>query len=259
MTLQQFIDKYNGKYLEAYDPTNLNQCYDLVTQWARDIGLKPPMTMYAYQIYDNPPTGWTKVENTPDAIPKAGDIIVWSKNFNGTAGHTAVAVSGNLNNFVAFSQNDPLGSPCVLKTYSYNYVRGWLTPLTVTDTNMDSKKAIQFDRVLNYLKEKGYVADNDSNHYLDGEFLDLIKKLYDDYKSNSKRAGKWDTLCNKVYGPVDSNSKTPDGVYETIKLSVRPDIARIQELEKFLAECELKCQQQKPKLIAKIIELLNTL
>lgn len=125
--------------------------------------------------------------------------------------------------------------------------------------NNDSKKAIQFDRVLNYLKDKGYIADNDSNKYLDGEFLDLIKKLYDDYKSNSKRAGKWDTLCNKVYGPVDSNSKTPDGVYETIKLSVRPDIARIQELEKQLEVLQKKHNEYKEELLTKIKNYLTTI
>ena len=55
MTLQEFVTKYNNKYLEAYDPSNLNQCYDVVTAWAKNLGLAAPMTMYAYQIYDTPP------------------------------------------------------------------------------------------------------------------------------------------------------------------------------------------------------------
>lgn len=109
--------------------------------------------------------------------------------------------------------------------------------------NMDSKKAGQFDTVLNFLKDKGYITDNDSRNYLEGQFLTLINKLYEDYKSQKGRAGKWDNVCNKVYGPIDSRTITPPQLIEEVRK----------------ADCKQECQKQKQGLIAKIIELLKSL
>jgi len=90
--LDEFIIKWNGKFLEAYDASNLNQCYDLITAWANYIGLPAPMTLYAYQIYDACPQGWTRKQNNATAKPEAGAIVVWMKGYGGgVAGHTAVA------------------------------------------------------------------------------------------------------------------------------------------------------------------------
>jgi hypothetical protein len=132
----QFFTKWNGKFLESYDSSNLNQCYDLVTEWSKTIGLAPPMTLYAYQIYVSHPDTYTTIPNTPTGVPECGDIIVWGKDFNGGAGHTGVATGkGDINNFECFVQNDPLGSSCHLKTYNYNNVTGWLRPkIENTDT-----------------------------------------------------------------------------------------------------------------------------
>lgn len=109
--------------------------------------------------------------------------------------------------------------------------------------NTDSKKAGQFDTVLNFLKDKGYITDNDSRNYLEGQFLDLIMKLYEDLRNNRKRAGKWDNVCNKVYGPIDSRTITPPQLIEEVRK----------------ADCKQECQKQKQGLIAKIIELLKSL
>ena len=259
MTLKEFVDKYEGKYVD-WDKYYGAQCVDLYDFYCKEVlGAPIHYVTGAKDIWDNyPKEHFTKIPNTPDGIPTPGSVMIWGREY-GPWGHVAIVISADVNRFKVLSQNDPVDTPTQIRDYNYNYVLGWLKPLSVQISNMDSKKAIQFDRVLNYLKEKGYIADNDSNKYLDGEFLDLIMKLYDDYKSNSSRAGKWDTICNKVYGPVDSNSKNPDGVYETIKLSVKPDTARIKELEKLLAECEVKCQQQLEEIKKKILALLNTL
>jgi len=125
--------------------------------------------------------------------------------------------------------------------------------------NNDVKKAVQFDRVLNHLKEKGYISDNDSNKYLDGQFLDLIMRLYEELSNNKKRAGKWDTICNKVYGPTDSNSKTPDGVYNEIQKSVQVDMAQIKELETKLKALQTEFNELKQVLITKIKNYLDTI
>lgn len=97
MTFEQFINKWNGKYVERYDPSNVNQCIDLVLQYIDEVcGLGNLIPLGIVRAYDL----WTKNHklkpycsyhtNEPTAIPHAGDIIVWSSKY-GPDGHTAVA------------------------------------------------------------------------------------------------------------------------------------------------------------------------
>lgn len=143
MTHKQFIDKWNNKYLERVDSSNLNQCFDLAIAYAMDV-LGLPINvfsglMYAYQIYSNPTkiagTNFDFIKNQAYAIPKQGDIIVWKKTYNGTAGHVAVVDTADLNYFRAFSQNDPIGSKCHIKAYNYAHVDGWLRKIGTSDND----------------------------------------------------------------------------------------------------------------------------
>ncbi|MEM4711395.1 MAG: CHAP domain-containing protein [Candidatus Woesearchaeota archaeon] len=137
--LKNFISKWLNKYLEVVDATNKNQCFDLVVGWCDELGIPRVFPhLYAYQIYtvdtEDKKKYFDKIPNTADAYPQAGDIVVWAKAYNGTAGHTAVATGLHQTQgkstdwFEAFSQNDPINSPCILKKYSYNNVLGWLRP-----------------------------------------------------------------------------------------------------------------------------------
>lgn len=93
--------------------------------------------------------------------------------------------------------------------------------LPITPPNMnDQKKAVQFDQTLNFLKDKGYITDNDSNHYLDWQFFTLMQKLYGDLESNRGRAGKWDGLCIKAGLTGDSNAVTVDELYNKLKSGI---------------------------------------
>lgn len=132
--LDDFINKNYGKYVEVYDPTNKNQCFDLILAWIQELGLGdivPLGVVHAYQLYSMPTKkikdNFTLHANTSTAVPRAGDIIVWNSNY-GRSGHTAVFMDGDVNNFRVFSQNDPLGTPSLIKKYNYNYVSGWLRP-----------------------------------------------------------------------------------------------------------------------------------
>ena len=134
MTFDDFLNQNNNKYVEAVDPTNPYQCFDLVVAWCIALGLPQNIfagLLYAYQIF-NPSTSlaanhFDYILNTTDAIPQKGDIIVWSKSFNGTAGHTAISTGkGDINTFECLEQNDPIGSNSHLKTYNYDCVIGWL-------------------------------------------------------------------------------------------------------------------------------------
>lgn len=133
-----FFDKYNNKFVERWDVSNLNQCADLMVAWLQELGLSgliPLGFVYAYELWTKTPTKllpyFERILNTTDAIPQVGDIVIWSNNY-GSAGHVAISngeakvENKSTDWFRAFSQNDPLKSPSVLKTYSFNYVYGWL-------------------------------------------------------------------------------------------------------------------------------------
>lgn len=133
-TLTDFIAKWNNKYVEVVDPTNYAQCFDEVLQWCVELGIPKnvfPFT-YAYQIYTNfgglQATYFDRIYNSPDAVPKEGDILVWGNNYNYAGGHTGIYKSGDVWNVNAFIQNDPIKTPCHMKTYNYNYILGWLHP-----------------------------------------------------------------------------------------------------------------------------------
>lgn len=132
---QMLVDHLNRKW-EVVDPTNPNQCFDLVVGWSDLLGLPRSFQhLFAYQIFTNP-TELTRqhyelIPNTPLGVPKRGDIMVWSQNY-GPAGHTAVINTASLLSFEAFSQNDPVGSVCILKRYNYNSTLGWLRPKLAT-------------------------------------------------------------------------------------------------------------------------------
>lgn len=151
MTLNDFVSKYNNTYVEVVDPTNKNQCMDLVIRYCMDVlGTDSRIfagLLYAYQIFENPTESTSKkfdfIKNTAFGVPKAGDIIVWSKGYNNTAGHTAIVTEASISSFKAFAQNDPIGSRCIIKTYMYNNILGWLRQVTPSEPLEDIEKLKQ--------------------------------------------------------------------------------------------------------------------
>lgn len=133
---------------------------------------------------------------------------MWSGSKPGTggAGHVAIATGvGDTNTFQAFSQNDPTGSPSVLKTYNYSYVLG-VQRLKVTQTIMnDTKKAVQFDRILTFLKSQGYIASDNSSEYLENDrVVELVKGLWADRIVDRPKASNWDRIVLKAGLPANA-------------------------------------------------------
>lgn len=140
MTFQTFLETYNGKRNVGNTTENKGECVGLSMVWVNELGL-PHIWGHAKDLLANADEKFfEKILNTPDAVPKEGDIIVWGKSFNGTYGHTGIATSkGDVNTFECFEQNDPVGSNCHLKTYNYKAVIGWLRP---------SQKFVQTDNII---------------------------------------------------------------------------------------------------------------
>lgn len=135
MTFDDYFKKYNGKYIDfdgAYGVT----CFDLANDYAQKVlGAKPFVGLYAWQIfvdYNKQPDKdkFTKIVNTPDFVPKKGDIIVWAKSLNGDAGHVAVCTGeGTTTWFKCYEQNwYGKGDACTKLQHNYDHILGVLRP-----------------------------------------------------------------------------------------------------------------------------------
>jgi hypothetical protein len=125
-TLSQFIADNNGKHIEEVDPSAFNQCKDVAQRYIKEVwGLAYLPFGNAYNMFALAQSDlYDKVINSYFAIPKAGDVIVWGQKL-GQYGHIGIVTSANLFWFNCFEQNDPLGSVCHVKRYSYYGVIGW--------------------------------------------------------------------------------------------------------------------------------------
>lgn len=258
--LKDFINKWINKGGVGNTPENKGQCVGLVCVWVDELGLDH-IWGNAKDLWKNyNPNQFDFVLNTADAYPIAGDIIVWNENMGGGFGHTAIATGKNNGDaFEVLEQNNPTGAGVRLHTYrNYANVIGWLKlKLKVEENNMDIKKAVQFDRVLNFLKDKGYITDNDSRHYLEGEFLELIKGFYEDYRSQRERAHLWDKAVNLAYlAPTDSKKVTPEMLKTQFQSAVAGKNEKLAE-ELASAKKELEAVTKKYyKLLSDITNLL---
>jgi hypothetical protein len=213
--LKDFINKWINKGGVGNTPENKGQCVGLVCVWINELGLDH-IWGNAKDLWKNyNPNQFDFVLNTPDAYPIAGDIIVWNENMGGGYGHTAIATGVNQTEgkstdwFEAFSQNDPLGSPCILKKYSYNNVIGFIRPkkelvklddyyLGINLNNKDSIKVCveMWDRVVNK-KEFIEKKEVDNNYVLKSDYQNLQNQL----------SQKDDTIKNLNQQIKDLNAK----------------------------------------------------
>lgn len=133
MTLDQFIAKYNGKYID-FDGHYGPQCVDLMRQYVKEVyGLNPyviPAAGSAKQIYLNFKNNefFHKVPNTITGVPNKGDIVFWGwyPFVTGWAGHVSIFSAGDAKKFISFDQNYPTGSFCRYYNHDYRGVMGWL-------------------------------------------------------------------------------------------------------------------------------------
>ena len=131
MTPQQFFSKYNYKPIN-YDNALGFQCMDLYHQYVSEVlpGYPhPPAKGAAWLIGALPSTHYEWIANTPLAVPKEGDILLWGTKAGGGYGHVAIYSHGNLFSFTSFDQNWPVGSYCHFQGHNYfGDLKGWYRP-----------------------------------------------------------------------------------------------------------------------------------
>lgn len=137
----------DGSHTYICDNYKVHNCFDLANDYAvKVIGAKPFVGMYAYEIYTNfanQPSKdmYTRIANTPEFVPQKGDIIVWSKALNGTAGHVAVCDGvGDTTYFYSYEENwDGMNHPTERVKHNYNYILGVLRPKDQSRIKTNSK------------------------------------------------------------------------------------------------------------------------
>ena len=165
-TLLQFIADLNGKGNIGNTPENKGECVGLAFAWILNLG-QSHFYGHAKDLYANAPSSeYTKIKNSPDVYPIAGDIPVWDKSVGGGFGHIAVVIGSNKadDSFTVIEQNNPLNAPCRVHTYTnWKGVIGWLRPKNLpTDTTEALEAKIEELRVQReeYRKEISILQDN---------------------------------------------------------------------------------------------------
>jgi hypothetical protein len=207
MTFQEFLEKYNGKYID-FDGTYGPQCMDLLHQYVVEVlGLTDPRILAApaakdlYNNFDNifGKEYFERIPNTPDGVPQEGDIVLWGYN---PYGHVAIFVEGNVNSFRSFDQNYPVGSPCHIQNHNYNNVLGWLRFNQTVKVTLDSKtfenlvrKGTIYDQILQKLN----ITDNQDIVLAEIEkFLKYEDALYEKQKQIDTDKGTIEKLQSQL-------------------------------------------------------------
>jgi len=189
MTFQQFLTKWNGKYCEVAGSSNAqNQCVDLANAYIRDVlGLPIIEWTNAIDFPSKAGANYDYILNTPDGVPKEGDLVIWGGT---TAGHIAVFVEGDANTFRSFDQNYPVGSPCHVQGHTYANVLGWLHCKVANSQNLEeelTKVREERDRNWNYFVAVCDALGVGANKDLAVEEAKKLVALEDKYNEKDKQ------------------------------------------------------------------------
>lgn len=191
MNLSDFIKNNDGKGLD-FDGAFGFQCMDLMHFYCKDVlgiadgkVLAAPTAAQVFSNFANIKGNelFDKIDNTPDGVPQAGDIMFWNTSV-GSAGHVAVFISGNANSFKSFDQNWPVGSKCHVQDHTYKGVAGWLRKKegNMADTVTISSK--QFTELVQKATQWDTTADALNIDRLDQGGGQKVVKTINDLKSS---------------------------------------------------------------------------
>lgn len=229
MTLPQFRKKYLGTQVEyhSFDPNAKYQCVDLVNQYIDEVlRLSPIIGTNAKDF----PKNYNKedfeyIKNTPTALPKAGDIMIWNGRAGGGYGHVAIFLNGDLNRFNSLDQNFS-ALRVTDENHTYTNVSGWLRSKLVVDAEVSIDKALPenvFNSVIELitLEQLGRVTRKDSIDTILGKYIEDIRawdtqeKKYK--KTQSDQQARIDNLVNEKPKEVKEMIVNKDALKESLK------------------------------------------
>ena len=206
MTYKQFKDKWIGKPVD-FDNFYGAQCVDVYRMYCKEVldipqspsvkGAKNIWTTYLKEHFE-------RISNTPLALPKQGDVIIWDV---GTYGHVGICEKATLLTVTCFEENwTELDGSGVseIRRHNYNNVLGWLSPSGIISEMTDDER-----RTLQFLKEnnagehnvrEAFGALNDIGgkkeqiEELNKEIKGLKATISDQYKEMDKLHEKYNKL-----------------------------------------------------------------
>ena len=237
MTLQEFITKYDGKFVDVSDNSVQNQCVDLVNAYIMEVlGGEPIYHTDAKDFWTVADDSYQRIN--PNDYPQAGDIVIFSM---GVYGHIAVATGiVNGDKFQTFSQNYPLGDKANLDDYYLTNIIGYLRKgTTMSGFSDEHMKAVlkngfrqMRQTLLGSVDEVG--LENDANFRLSqtqGGNLDPVKDQFNDYMKASNLQWVKKTTC------AAQTKAAKEAIYADWKAERVIKDAEISDLKKQLTDC----------------------
>lgn len=191
MTLKQrfelFKENIGNNFVEISSSSAKYQCMDLAYAYVFTLNY-PKATIqnaYAYQVF-TAPKAITKeyfeiIKNSASFVPQVGDLCVWDKKFNGTAGHIAIATGvGDTKTFESFDQNVGSLYPQVIK-HDYKSFLGVLRP-KLKDSSLEEYNELKTD--YDELRKRWNTRDIEYD-LLKQKNEDLLQAV-DDLRANNK-------------------------------------------------------------------------
>ena len=133
MTLEQFVEKYNGKKID-YDERYGAQCVDVFRQYCKDV-LAIPHTggvvgaADLFTKYDAMPLEQKYFERIPYKAgmqPKAGDVVIFGSTKTNSYGHVAIVLGASTKEIAVFEQDGFKQDGAHVASWSYARVLGFL-------------------------------------------------------------------------------------------------------------------------------------
>lgn len=119
MTIQNFINKYQGKFVS--DPVGLwkGQCVSLVKMWLKENNWPMLRGNAIDWVKNGDGKNYTYIINTPTFVPKPGDMAIFHV---GQYGHIGIVVNATVKSMSVFNQNWPHGrtiDPAQITVFDY--------------------------------------------------------------------------------------------------------------------------------------------
>lgn len=133
MTLEQFVETYNGKKVD-YDGHYGAQCVDLFRQYCKDV-LEIPHTggvvgaSELYTKYEAMPLEKRYFERIPYKAgmqPEAGDVVIFAATKANQYGHVAIVLNSSAAEMAVFEQDGFKQNGAYVRSGKYERVLGFL-------------------------------------------------------------------------------------------------------------------------------------
>lgn len=260
MTLDQFIKKHTGKFVEyhSFDPAAKNQCVDLANQYIVDVlGLTPIIGTNAQDFPKKADKEFNYILNTPTGVPNKGDLMIF-KSADGV-GHISIFLQGSTSLFTSFDQNYPTGSPCKTVQHYYRNVLGWLQPkkesmsntilVPITDFENLHTKSSKYDQFV----ALGYSSAAQVEQLIRDHKTEIDNKNAEiaGYKSAAEEARK---SLNELIVACSKSLNTVQEI-EQIKAAltkVDADLDALDSIQRQYAELQLHSKEQEENLKTEI-------